>query len=88
MTDFDRAERPATVTDPLGNQTHLGYDRNGNLTRLSEPGVRSARGGSPGQRITTYTYDGRDLPSGRPPAKVTTSGRPFRSSTRAATFAG
>ena len=27
MTDFDRAERPATVTDPLGNQTHLGYDR-------------------------------------------------------------
>lgn len=60
---YDGADHRLTQTDPLGNQTLYGYDGDGNLISDDQPGSKSSSDASSVQRrVTTYTYNGQDLP--------------------------
>lgn len=60
---YDGFGQPVSITDPLGNVTSFGYDRNGNLTRVRCYGETNDAPGSAGNRLlaeTRYAYDSRD----------------------------
>jgi RHS repeat-associated protein len=59
---FDALDRLQTETNGLGNATSLDYDANGNQTKVTAPGARSAPGGAVTAQVTEREYDGRDLP--------------------------
>lgn len=66
-------------TDRLGQISSYVYDRAGNQTSASEPGAKASSGGTVTPRVTTRTFDGRNLPwassrgtAGTPNAKTTT----------------
>ncbi len=52
--------RLSSSVDGKGNQTTYSYDPDGNLSQVRRPG---ASDGSSDQQVTSYTYNGRDLPA-------------------------
>jgi RHS repeat-associated protein len=60
--EYDGAGRLEKTIDPHGEETRRGYDANGNLVRVDAPGSRPAAGEDYRRQITTWTYEGRDLP--------------------------
>lgn len=61
---YDAAGRLATSTTNSSETTTYSYDQDGNVKKVSAPGAldNQSASGPPDQQITTYVYNGRDLP--------------------------